>query len=80
MKRRLFLALPAALPATAHALSFEEAPAALVDDIASSCRSGDAAHARLRALLAAGAPLAEDQMQLLAGCPFCRCLLAPPQE
>ncbi len=82
MHRRRFLALPAALvpaallPAGARALSFEEASPALLADLAASCGAGDQAHARLLALLEAGAPLAEDQRQVLAGCPFCRCRLA----
>lgn len=80
MQRRRFLALPATLvPAGARALSFEEASPALLADLAASCGAGDRAHARLLALLEAGAPLAEDQLHMLADCPFCRCRLALPR-
>jgi hypothetical protein len=86
MKRRLFLALPAALPLPAAAFRTEEADAALVADLQASCTAADTAHAEIQAMLgrvAAGAPLDTARLRQLATCPFCRCQVAwvpPPPE
>jgi hypothetical protein len=85
MKRRLFLALPAALPAPAAAFRLEEADAALRADLAATCDAAQGAHEELRAMLdrlAAGQTMQPEALRRLATCPFCACRVGwvPPSE
>jgi lipoprotein-anchoring transpeptidase ErfK/SrfK len=84
MKRRLFLALPAAAPLPAAAFRTEEPDAALLADLQASCTAAETAHAEITAMLgraAAGQALSPEALRRLATCPFCRCQVAwvPPE-
>lgn len=84
MKRRVFLALPAAASAAAVALPAaafrtEEADFEFIADLQETCAARDTAHESIRAALetiARGEDLPAEAWRRLATCPFCQCQLA----
>lgn len=76
MKRRLFLALPAAVPGVAHAFRTEEASFEVLADLEASCAGPEAGHDAIRAMLerlAAGEAVSPGELRALSVCPFCQC-------